>query len=55
MAIRPQLLPRYLRAAILISMLFLDHAQEVVSVQPPRWLMKILGFLNKVLGNQLPR
>jgi quercetin dioxygenase-like cupin family protein len=46
--------PNDLRSAILISMLFSEHPQEIVSVKPPRRLMKALALIGKVLGYKLP-
>lgn len=49
-----QLPPKDLRSAILVSMLFTEHAPEVVSVKPPPVLMRVLAMVGKLLGYQLP-
>jgi quercetin dioxygenase-like cupin family protein len=46
--------PKGLRSAILLSMLFSEHPQEVLSVKPPRWLMKALARVGRILGYKLP-
>lgn len=47
--------PRGPRSAILLSMLFSEHPQEVVSVKPSRRVMKALALAGKVLGYKLPQ
>lgn len=39
---------------VLMGMLFSDHQQEIVSVQPPHFVMRTLAGLGSVLGYQLP-
>jgi mannose-6-phosphate isomerase-like protein (cupin superfamily) len=46
--------PKGLRSAILLSMLFSEHPQEIISVKPPRWLMKALARVGRILGYKLP-
>ena len=46
--------PKGLRSAILVSMLFSEHPQEVISVKPSRRLMKVLAFIGRLLGYKLP-
>ena len=46
--------PKDLRSAILVSMLFLDHEYEIMSVKPSRGLMRILAFIGRLLGYRLP-
>ena len=46
--------PKGLQSAILLSMLFTEHRQEVVSVKPPCWLMKALARVGRILGYKLP-
>jgi mannose-6-phosphate isomerase-like protein (cupin superfamily) len=46
--------PNDLRSAILVSMLFSDHPQEIVSVKPSRRLMRALAFLGTLLRYKLP-
>ena len=46
--------PKDLRSVILVSMLFSDHPQEVISVRPSRRVMKVLARIGKILGYKLP-
>jgi mannose-6-phosphate isomerase-like protein (cupin superfamily) len=46
--------PKDLRSALLVSMLFAEHPQEIVSVKPPRWLMRAMAFAGKALRYKLP-
>jgi mannose-6-phosphate isomerase-like protein (cupin superfamily) len=46
--------PKRLRSAILLSMLFSEYPKEVISVKPPRWLMKALARVGRILGYKLP-
>ena len=46
--------PKDLRSAILVSMLFSEHPQEIISVKPSRRLMKVLALVGRVLGYKLP-
>jgi quercetin dioxygenase-like cupin family protein len=46
--------PKDLWSAILVSMLFSEHPQEVISVKPSRRMMKALAFVGRVLGYRLP-
>lgn len=46
--------PKGLRSAILLSMLFTEHPQEIVSVKPSRRFMKALAVGGKMLGYKLP-
>lgn len=46
--------PGNFKSFILMGMLFADHEQEIVSVKPPQFVMKILASLGKLLGYQLP-
>jgi len=47
--------PKGLRSAILVSMLFSEHPHEVISVKPPRGVMKALALIGKVVGYKLPQ
>lgn len=46
--------PGDFKSAVLLGMLFSDHEREVVSVNPPRWAMKGLAALGRLLGYHLP-
>jgi mannose-6-phosphate isomerase-like protein (cupin superfamily) len=46
--------PKDLQSAILVSMLFSEHPQEVVSVKPSRRLMQALALVGRILGYKLP-
>ena len=46
--------PKNPRSAILLSMLFTEHPEEIVSVKPPRRLMAVLAFAGRRLGYKLP-
>jgi hypothetical protein len=37
-----------------LSMLFVEHEREIVSVRPPRGIMKVLAFLGRRMGYRLP-
>jgi quercetin dioxygenase-like cupin family protein len=47
--------PKDPRSAILVSMLFSEHPQEIISINPSRKVMKALALIGKVLGYQLPQ
>ena len=51
---RLKLPPKDLRSAVLVSMLFTQHPQEIVSVEPSRRLMKVLALAGRGLGYRLP-
>lgn len=46
--------PRGFRSAVLTGMLFSEHEQEVVSVKPPRFVMRLLAGLGRLTGHRLP-
>jgi mannose-6-phosphate isomerase-like protein (cupin superfamily) len=46
--------PRDLRSVMHLSMLFVEHKQEIVSVKPPRAVMGLMAFLGRLLGFKLP-
>jgi hypothetical protein len=46
--------PKNLESVILISMLFLDHPKEIISVKPSRTIMRVMAFLGTVLRYELP-
>jgi quercetin dioxygenase-like cupin family protein len=46
--------PKDLRSAILVSMLFSEHPQEVISVEPSRRLMRVLSVVGKLARYKLP-
>jgi mannose-6-phosphate isomerase-like protein (cupin superfamily) len=46
--------PKGLRSAILLSMLFSEHPEEIISVKPPRLLMATLARVGRILRYQLP-
>lgn len=46
--------PRYLRSAILVSMLFSDHPREITSVDPPCQLIRVLSVIGKLARYKLP-
>lgn len=46
--------PKGLRSAMLLAMLFTEYPREIISVKPPRWLMKVLARLGRILGYKLP-
>ena len=51
---RLQLPPKNLGSVLLISMLFLDHPKEIISVKPSRTIMRVMAFLGTVLRYELP-
>ena len=46
--------PKNLRSMILISMLFVEHRQEIVSVKPPEGVMRAMALVGRVCGFRLP-
>ncbi len=46
--------PKNLGAVIRLSMLFTAHENEIKSVVPSQWVMKVLAFIGKVFGYRLP-
>ena len=46
--------PKGLRSAILLSMLFVEHPREIVSVKPSSRVMKVLALLGRMLRYRLP-
>jgi mannose-6-phosphate isomerase-like protein (cupin superfamily) len=51
---RLKLPPKNLGSVIIISMLFLDHPKEIISVKPSRTIMRVMAFLGTVLRYELP-
>ncbi|MEL7834538.1 cupin domain-containing protein [Fodinibius sp. Rm-B-1B1-1] len=47
--------PNNFKSFLLLGMLFSAHEQEVISVKPPQFVMRILSGLGKSLGYQLPK
>jgi quercetin dioxygenase-like cupin family protein len=47
--------PRGLGHLLRIAMLFNDHPQEIISVKPPRAVIRVLAAVGKTLGYKLPR
>ena len=47
--------PKSFRSLVLISMLFVEHENEIKSAQPPHGLMRLLTTIGKLLGYQLPK
>jgi quercetin dioxygenase-like cupin family protein len=46
--------PRGFGSLVRISMLFTDHEREIVSVKPPRNIMRALALIGWLLGYKLP-
>lgn len=46
--------PRSFKSFVLLGMLFSDHEREVVSVRPPRFVMRGLARLGGLLSYRLP-
>lgn len=46
--------PKNFKSFVLLGMLFSDHEQELISVKPPKFVMRGLAVLGRVLGYQLP-
>jgi mannose-6-phosphate isomerase-like protein (cupin superfamily) len=46
--------PRGFGALVRISMLFVEHEREIVSVKPPRAVMRTVAMLGRWLGYKLP-
>lgn len=46
--------PKNFGSLVRISMLFVDHENEIKSVKPPHAVMRILAFVGKCLGYKLP-
>jgi mannose-6-phosphate isomerase-like protein (cupin superfamily) len=46
--------PRSFGSLVRISMLFVDHEREIVSIKPPRAVMRGIARLGRLLGYQLP-
>ena len=46
--------PKDPRSVIYLSMLFTEHARTLACVKPPQGLMRILAFVGRRLGYQLP-
>jgi len=46
--------PRGFGAVVRLSMLFTEHEREIVSVKPPRVVMRVLARVGRVLGYRLP-
>lgn len=49
-----QLPPKDFKSAVLLGMLFTEHEQEVISVKPPKIVMKGLSSIGKLLGYRVP-
>jgi mannose-6-phosphate isomerase-like protein (cupin superfamily) len=46
--------PKDPRSVIYLSMLFTAHDRSLMSVKPPQRLMRLLAFVGRLLGYQLP-
>jgi quercetin dioxygenase-like cupin family protein len=46
--------PKKFKSFVLMGMLFTDHEQEVISTKPPRFVMRTLAAVGKLLGYQIP-
>lgn len=46
--------PGKFHSFVLMGMLFADHEQEIVSVKPPQFVMRLLSGLGSLLGYRLP-
>jgi hypothetical protein len=46
--------PNNFKSAVLLGMLFTEHEKEVTSVKPPRFVMRGLASIGKLLGYKLP-
>lgn len=46
--------PKDFKSAVLLGMLFSAHEQEVISVKPPRVVMRALAVLGRLLRYRLP-
>lgn len=46
--------PDNFKAFVLMGMLFTDHEQEIISKKPPKFLMRTLALIGKLLGYRLP-
>lgn len=46
--------PANFKAFVLMGMLFMDHEQEIISVKPPKFIMRTLALIGKLLGYRLP-
>jgi mannose-6-phosphate isomerase-like protein (cupin superfamily) len=51
---RVKLPPKSFGSLVLVSMLFVDHEQEIRSAKPPHLVMKVLAVLGRILGYRLP-
>ncbi len=49
-----KLYPRDFGSLVLIPMLYVAHDQEIVSVKPPEAVMKVLSFIGRLIGYDLP-
>jgi mannose-6-phosphate isomerase-like protein (cupin superfamily) len=52
---RLKLPPKDFRSVVLVSMLFVDHEQEIMSVKPPHNAMRVLAFIGRLIGYKLPQ
>lgn len=46
--------PKSFKSFVLMGMLFSAHEQEIVSVKPPQFVMRVLAALGRLLGYRLP-
>ncbi|MEO8421258.1 MAG: cupin domain-containing protein [Hyphomicrobium sp.] len=46
--------PKDFASLVLISMLFVAHKREIVSADPPAFVMRLLAFTGKLMGYKLP-
>jgi len=46
--------PKDFGSLVLVSMLFVDHEQEIKSAKPPHTVMRVLALIGRSLGYRLP-
>ena len=46
--------PKEFGSLVLVSMLFVEHEQEIRSAKPPHTLMRVLALVGRMLGYRLP-
>ncbi|EEF61795.1 cupin domain-containing protein [Pedosphaera parvula] len=52
---RLKLPPKDFGSLVLVSMLFVDHEQEIKSAKPPHNMMRVLAFIGRLMGYKLPQ
>jgi len=51
---KAKLPPKDFGSLVLISMLFVEHEREIMSVKPPHAVMRVFALLGRMLGYKLP-